>query len=253
MLILLGFFCFFLSTLLLFCYFKIQKLNLNLSFKTQNESNLQQQLQQLLCENKHNQEKYHQNQQNLSEISAKCTYQQEALMQKQQELNQTKQQHELLQQQNLKLQIELQENITKLQITAQSNIKWQETLELQFSHIVTQNSEKLTTLNQQKISEILAPFNQDLHNLQNKLETANQQSIVDREVLKEKIHNLFEHTNKISAEANNLSSALKGNNKIQGNWGEMLLEQILQHSGLQQIFKFFCPTEALLSPIQRFL
>jgi DNA recombination protein RmuC len=234
MLILLGFSCFFLSTLLLFCYFKIQKLNLNLSFKTQNESNLQQQLQQLLCENKHNQEKYHQNQQNLSEISAKYTYQQEALMQKQQELNQTKQQHELLQQQNLKLQIELQENITKLQITAQSNIKWQETLELQFSHIVTQNSEKLTTLNQQKISEILAPFNQDLHNLQNKIETANQQSIVDREVLKEKIHNLFEHTNKISVEANNLSSALKGNNKIQGNWGEMLLEQILQHSGLQK-------------------
>ena len=34
--------------------------------------------------------------------------------------------------------------------------------------------------------------------------------------------------------ANNLSSALKGNNKIQGNWGEMLLEQILQHSGLQK-------------------
>jgi DNA recombination protein RmuC len=225
-LILLSFLCLFLL-LLLFFYLKIQHLKLNLFFQIQNNNTSQQQLQQALNENKQNQE-------NFIEISTKYSHQQEILTQKHQEIKEIQQQKNLLQQQNLQLQIELQENITKLQINTQNNTKWQETLELQFSNIINQNSEKLTTLNQQKIKEILAPLNQDLNNLQNKLEVANQQNIVDREILKEKIHNLFEHTNKICTEANNLSSALKGNNKIQGNWGEMLLEQILQHSGLQK-------------------
>ena len=57
--------------------------------------------------------------------------------------------------------------------------------------------------------------------------------------LQEQIKNLLEQTNKISNEANNLASALKGSSKKQGNWGEMILETILQHSGLQRDVHYF--------------
>jgi DNA recombination protein RmuC len=227
MLLILSFFCILLFALCLFYYLKIQKIQLNLFFKTQAENNFQQKLDQISQENKQYQEKHQNIQQNIIELTSKSQHQQELLNEKQHEINDLKQQKERLQQENI-------EFITKLNITSQNNHKWQETLELQFANIINKNSEKLTTLNQQKITEILAPFNKDLDNLQKKLDTVHQQNITDKEVLQTHIKNLFEYTNKISLEANNLSSALKGNNKIQGNWGEMLLEQILQHSGLQR-------------------
>jgi DNA recombination protein RmuC len=57
--------------------------------------------------------------------------------------------------------------------------------------------------------------------------------------LEEKVRELVEQTNKVSSEANNLANALKGQTKKQGNWGEMILESILQKSGLVRDREYF--------------
>ena len=230
MLFVLSFFCILFFILGLFYYLKTQKIQLDLFIKTQAENNLQQQLNQALQDIK----TYQENERKLSIIETELNQQRKFISEKEIEISELKRQNNGLQEENKNLKVEKATLQEKLDSTVKSDQKWQETLELQFSKIINQNSEKLTTLNQQKISEILTPFNKDLDNLQKKLDIVQQQNITDREVLQTNIKNLFEYTNKISAEANSLTSALKGNNKIQGNWGEMLLEQILQHSGLQR-------------------
>ena len=107
------------------------------------------------------------------------------------EISELKRQNNGLQEENKNLKVEKATLQEKLDSTVKSDQKWQETLELQFSKIINQNSEKLTTLNQQKISEILTPFNKDLDNLQKKLDIVQQQSVTDREVLQTNIKNLF--------------------------------------------------------------
>ena len=226
----LSFSCVVFCVLGLFYYLKTQKIQLDLFIKTQSENNLQQQLNQVLQDIKI----YQEQERKLPIIETQLQSKKDLLNEKEKEINELKQQKDALNKENTKLQVEKSELQEKLNNTKENDKKWQETLELQFTKIINQNSENLTTLNQQKITEVLNPFNKDLKNLQDKLDQVGQENKIDRAVLKENIENLFNHTNKISIEANNLTSALKGGNKIQGNWGEMLLEQILQHSGLQR-------------------
>jgi len=82
MLLILSFFCILLFVLCLFYYLKIQKIQLNLFFKTQAENNFQQKLDQISQENKQYQEKHQNIQQNIIELTSKSQHQQELLNEK---------------------------------------------------------------------------------------------------------------------------------------------------------------------------
>lgn len=105
--------------------------------------------------------------------------------------------------------------------------------------ILHEKSEKFTEINKKNISQILEPLGQNINNFKKQVAETYDKDSKERLVLQEQIKNLFEHTNKVSSEANNLASALKGNSKKQGNWGEMILETILQQSGLQRDIHYF--------------
>lgn len=100
--------------------------------------------------------------------------------------------------------------------------------------IFQEKSAKFTEINKENMTQILEPLGQNIANFKKQVADTYDKDSKERLVLQEQIKNLFEQTNKVSSEANNLASALKGSSKKQGNWGEMILETILQHSGLQR-------------------
>lgn len=96
------------------------------------------------------------------------------------------------------------------------------------------NSEMLSRQSQEKLSNILTPFNNDLKQFREKVECIYGEESRQRFSLQENIKNLVEANQRISRDAVNLTNAIAGtnNNKFQGDWGETILEQILENSGL---------------------
>ena len=105
--------------------------------------------------------------------------------------------------------------------------------------ILQEKSEKFTEINKNNITSILEPLGHNINNFKKQVSDTYDKDLKQRVELQEQIKNLLDQTNKVSNEANNLATALKGNSKKQGNWGEMILETILQHSGLQKDIHYF--------------
>lgn len=107
---------------------------------------------------------------------------------------------------------------------------------LQFENIaqklLEEKSERFTAANKQNIDAILKPLNENIERFKKQVEDTYEKESKLRFSLDERIKDLMLQTNKISTEANNLANALKTNHKKQGDWGEMILENILQKSGL---------------------
>jgi len=102
------------------------------------------------------------------------------------------------------------------------------------NEILEDKSKRFTEENQKNIRLILDPLNTDLKEFRKKVEETYEKENKQRFSLEERIRELVQLNNKISEDANNLTNALKGNRKMQGDWGEMILETILQQSGLTE-------------------
>ncbi len=98
--------------------------------------------------------------------------------------------------------------------------------------ILKQNSQEFTVSNQKNISEILNPLKEKIQAFEQKIADTHEKEMRDNISLREEVKKLYELNYKISEEANNLTKALKGDTKVQGNWGELVLERILERSGL---------------------
>ena len=98
--------------------------------------------------------------------------------------------------------------------------------------ILDEKTEKFTLLNEEKMNAILTPLKTQLGEFRQKVEDTYDRESKERFSLGREIEKLVHMSQQVSIEANNLTTALKGNNKIQGNWGEMILESLLEHSGL---------------------
>ena len=100
--------------------------------------------------------------------------------------------------------------------------------------ILEKNSEKFTATNQKNINDVLNPLKEKIQLFEKKVEDTYQKGLKDQTDLKAELKKLHELNSKISEEANNLTKALKGDVKKQGNWGEVVLERILERSGLNE-------------------
>ncbi|GAA4322236.1 DNA recombination protein RmuC [Pontixanthobacter gangjinensis] len=107
------------------------------------------------------------------------------------------------------------------------------------NRILEQKSEKFTSLNKQNIENILDPLNKKIRDFEEKVSQNNSESIKRHAELGEKLKFLNEQNTKLSEEATNLTKALKGDTKMQGNWGEMVLERVLERSGLRKNSEYF--------------
>jgi len=102
------------------------------------------------------------------------------------------------------------------------------------NRIFDQKSEKFTLLNKENIQNILDPLGEKIKSFEQKVDKNNVDFIQRHAQLGEQLQHLNTQNLKISEEAINLTKALKGDNKMQGNWGEMILERVLERSGLQK-------------------
>lgn len=100
--------------------------------------------------------------------------------------------------------------------------------------IFEEKSNTFSKQNKEQLEVVLSPLRDKLKDFENKVEKVYGEESKERIALKVEIDKLLEMNSKLSANANNLASALKGSNKHQGNWGEMILEKILERSGLTQ-------------------
>lgn len=105
--------------------------------------------------------------------------------------------------------------------------------------ILEEKSEKFTQLNEEKLNAILIPLKTQLGEFRQKVEDTYDRESKERFSLGKEVQRLIEASRQVSLEANNLTTALKGNNKIQGNWGEMILESLLENSGLSKGREYF--------------
>ncbi|MFP3832216.1 DNA recombination protein RmuC [Chryseobacterium sp. SIMBA_028] len=125
--------------------------------------------------------------------------------------------------------------------------KIQEESKLQFENlankILEEKTEKFTTLNQNNLKNILDPFQEKIADLKNRVNEAYEKENKERFSLAEKVKELAELNQQISEDAKKLTRALKGESKTQGNWGEMILESILEKSGLVKGREYFLEHE----------
>ncbi|TYR34420.1 DNA recombination protein RmuC [Sphingobacterium phlebotomi] len=98
--------------------------------------------------------------------------------------------------------------------------------------ILEEKTQKFTAVNQQQLDRILTPLKEKIKTFEEKVERTYQQEAGERNVLKGVVEQLMQQSMLIKNEANNLTKALKGDNKKQGYWGEIILERVLERSGL---------------------
>lgn len=128
-------------------------------------------------------------------------------------------------QEKLELQKKEMENLQQKFTTEFENIA---------SKILKQNTEDFSATHQKNLTELLSPLKEKIQTFEKKVEDTYEKGLKDQTDLKAELKKLHDLNLKISDEANNLTKALKGDVKKQGNWGEMILESILERSGLSE-------------------
>ena len=105
--------------------------------------------------------------------------------------------------------------------------------------IFSSQSEKFKEANETRLSEILNPLKEDIKDFKRRVDDTYMNSSKERTLLGEQMKRLMELTMSIGKEARDLTEALSGNTKVQGDWGEMVLETILVKSGLVEGENYF--------------
>lgn len=118
----------------------------------------------------------------------------------------------------------------------------QEKFEIIANKALEIQNEKFDKKQRKALELTLDPLREKIKSFEEKVELTNKESIVRHTTLKTQIISLRELNEKITQETNNLVKALKGDSKTQGNWGELILESILEKSGLEKNREYFLQT-----------
>jgi DNA recombination protein RmuC len=133
---------------------------------------------------------------------------------------------------------ELKHLTERLQEQKQEIIEIREKLNIEFrnlaNEILEEKSKKFTDQNKTNLDQILKPLGDKLKDFEKKVEETYDKEAQQRFSLKEEVKRLAELNQQVSKEASSLTKALKGESKTQGNWGEIILESILERTGLRK-------------------
>lgn len=128
---------------------------------------------------------------------------------------------------------EQKEEVSKLQE------KFTKEFENLANRILDEKSAKFTLQNKENLINILNPLQEKIKTFEKRVEDTHKESIDYHAALRQQIFGLKELNEQITKETLNLTKALKGDSKIQGNWGELILEKVLEKSGLQKDREYF--------------
>ena len=139
-------------------------------------------------------------------------------------------------------QVEKQMWQEKLDAQKQEVAELRRQFNMEFENIankIFQQAESFNKLSAENLSNLLKPFRENLNEFKHQVAEVYDKESKQRFSLEDKIKELVQLNKQISDEANNLTRALKGDSKTQGNWGEMILESILENSGLREGEEYF--------------
>jgi DNA recombination protein RmuC len=131
-----------------------------------------------------------------------------------------------------RLTLQQQEFARREQLLLESRQLFEREFHQVASRLLDEKSERITLQNRTQVGELLSPLREQLQDFRRKVEDVYDKESKDRVALHREISLLRDLNVRISHEAENLVKALKGDNKAQGNWGELVLERVLELSGL---------------------
>jgi len=140
------------------------------------------------------------------------------------------------------LEAERKQNDEKLALLGEAKEQLSASFKTLANDILEDKSKRFTEQNKANIDQILGPLGTKIQDFQGKVEQFYISEGQDRTALKEQLKQLMSLNQQLSQDANNLATALKGSSKALGNWGEMILERVLEISGLRK------GTEYLIRP-----
>ena len=181
----------------------------------------------------------------MAQLEIKLEQAQDQTIQLQSQLQGSQQQYSQIQAQlnqaavtnaSLQTKLDAQQEAHQIQLQNQQQTKATfDTYLKQFAESsLKQQAHQLSSQNQDQLGHLLNPLKQQLGDFRKKVDDVYDKDARDRAGLTQQINSLLELNNKLSSDAVNLTKALKGDNKVQGNWGEMVLEQVLEQSGLRK-------------------
>jgi DNA recombination protein RmuC len=106
------------------------------------------------------------------------------------------------------------------------------------SDILEEKSRRFAEQNQQSLGQLLDPLRSRLADFQGRVEQFYDAEGKQRSALAQQVHQLLQLNQALSEDARNLTQALKGSTKAQGNWGELILERVLESAGLRKGFEY---------------
>jgi DNA recombination protein RmuC len=119
----------------------------------------------------------------------------------------------------------------------------QEKFSIQFKNlandILEEKTKKFTEQNRSSLFDLLKPLGEKIQDFEKKVEDTHRDSVIRNAALREQLENLQKLNVQMTREAENLTRALKGDSKMQGAWGEFILESILEKSGLEKDREYF--------------
>jgi DNA recombination protein RmuC len=114
-----------------------------------------------------------------------------------------------------------------------------ERMKVEFESLATKVLNAQGAQQRQSLDVMLNPFREQIGDFRKRVEEVYRSDTKERASLLKEMQNLQSASDRINTEAENLTKALKGDNKIQGNWGELVLERILEDSGLRKDHEYF--------------
>lgn len=156
---------------------------------------------------------------------------QERLDERERELSSAREQ---LGRQETQLQLERRQHEEKLKMLQQAREQMTHEFRNLANEILEQKGAAFTERNRENLQAILNPLSEKIRLFEKKVEETYDKESKQRFSLQQEIHNLQELNKRISEDALNLTRALKGESKTQGTWGEVILERVLERSGLRR-------------------
>ena len=129
-------------------------------------------------------------------------------------------------------------NAEKLALLEDAKIKLAHEFKELANQIFEEKQQKMTQSSKETLDNIIKPMQKDISEFKARMEQVHKEDIEARSALSQHLQHLQELNQQMSQDALNLAQALKGNSKVQGNWGEMILEKLLESSGLREGYEF---------------
>ena len=133
-----------------------------------------------------------------------------------------------------RLEGQAKENEEKIELLETTRIRMGQEFENLANRIFEQKQTQFAAKSQLTIENSVGPLRRDIGEFRKQVESAYDKETADRNKLIGQISELQKHTMRVSEEAVSLANALRGDTKLQGNWGEFILEKLLEDSGLKR-------------------